>query len=158
MKSFENVEITKVCLPEVVEWARSDKIASKVLELYGLAQPSFNHAVDDEVSTALGFMKRRNLLVANSGFGVAGFVSFTTDRETASLTVHHLAVDRPFQGMGVGGALLEHVETEAENSGAIYSVNLRSLGSAVGFYEKRGYKNIGDEIDTNMMQLRLPRL
>jgi N-acetylglutamate synthase-like GNAT family acetyltransferase len=52
--------------------------------------------------------------------------------------LRYMAVDQPFQGQGIGRAIVEHMEQYARQQGA-GSLFLHARDNALGFYKSMGY-------------------
>lgn len=59
------------------------------------------------------------------------------DDETAQ--IRYMAVDPVYQGQGIGGQLLHHLEEYAASAGR-YTILLHARENALRFYEKLGYE------------------
>lgn len=59
------------------------------------------------------------------------------------LQIDQFWIDDGLQGMGHGSALLQRIESEARSRGAIGAQLTTSTFQAIGFYQKRGYEEIG---------------
>ena len=70
----------------------------------------------------------------------AGRAHFNSAREAQ---VRFMAVDPLYQNLGIGTSLLSGLEKKVRTRGAEYII-LNSRGSAIGFYEKNGYRTIGE--------------
>lgn len=69
-------------------------------------------------------------------------IGFSTFCASSVLNVHDLAVAREFRGEGVGGALLEAVEKEAESKGYCkITLEVREDNRAKNLYERRGFSS-----------------
>ncbi|MBI5229009.1 GNAT family N-acetyltransferase [Candidatus Micrarchaeota archaeon] len=69
-----------------------------------------------------------------------GRIHFNSGEEAQ---IRYMAVDKRFQKKGVGRRILKELEKKAMKNGAKQIV-LNARESAVGFYESRGYKIIGE--------------
>lgn len=69
-----------------------------------------------------------------------GRLHMNTDNEAQ---VRYMAVDDAWQGRGIGAAILNELERAAAAIGA-HTVVLNARESAIGFYEKCGYRIVGD--------------
>ena len=81
----------------------------------------------------------RTVLAAEKEGVLAGFADFVISGKTA--WIHGIAVEKEFEGMGLGGALLESAVEEAFRSGCT-KIRLKvSAGNAraISFYEKHGF-------------------
>lgn len=84
------------------------------------------------------YLPRAENLVFESEGNIAGFISLVDNRVCA------LFVAPEMQGKGIGRALLEHVKAfKGTLSLRVYRENEKSLN----FYEKCGFKAVGEELD-----------
>lgn len=83
--------------------------------------------------------EERIVLAAEAGGVLAGFVDFRISGKTA--WIRGIAVDKEFEGMGLGGALLESAAEKAFRSGCAKIKLKVSAGNAraISFYEKHGF-------------------
>lgn len=58
--------------------------------------------------------------------------------------IYHLAVDRDYQGQGIGTQLMDELEMRLREKGCIRSYLLvtKDNGSAIRFYEERGWQHM----------------
>ena len=81
------------------------------------------------------FLKERYTLVMDSDAGIIGFGSLSAEGKTIeSLFTHHA-----HQSEGIGSAILEALEKQAEKQGN-NEVRLTTSATAWTFYQKRGYR------------------
>lgn len=152
-----NFEISPIELPIDVAELRRSSAAIKVLELYGITQPFFDPEVDADAARVLRYHMKRSVYVAHEltdTDDVFGFISHQPDFDTSSLLVHHLAVHENHRKRGIGSALLQVAERDAEAFG-FGSVTLKTVSTAKRFYTRQGYELV-DRFD-RIMQLRVPR-
>ena len=81
---------------------------------------------------------RRRLFVYDRGGRICGTVGLEGE------AVCNLFVAPDEQGRGIGQELLEHVEALAEEEG-LSGLSLDSSLTAVGFYERLGYRKTGEQ-------------
>jgi predicted GNAT family N-acyltransferase len=67
-----------------------------------------------------------------------------TPYEPETMQLRQMAVDAMAQGQNIGAKVMQFAEAEASKKGYNKMV-LHARKNAVGFYEKVGYKTIGDE-------------
>ena len=70
----------------------------------------------------------------------SGRIHFNSEMEAQ---VRCMAVDPFYQNSGIGSSLLSELEKRVRTRGAAYIV-LNSRESAIGFYQKNGYRVIGE--------------
>lgn len=80
-------------------------------------------------------VEKRNPFVAENDNEIVGFAEFTAEGRIGAFYSHH-----QWQQKGVGTALLESIETEAEKLG-LETIWVESSLSASGFFEKKGFKS-----------------
>ncbi len=144
--------------PNSVDEVRGSAIASKVLELYGIIQRSFDYEDNKAVARVVDFHKDRHIRYAHPNDEIdttLGFISYGIDPEVNGAYIHHLVVDEEHRGRGIGSRLLHYVENEAEQFG-LGSMTLRALDKSPDFYLRMGYRQLYEK--DNMMQLRIPRV
>jgi len=90
---------------------------------------------DEHENRAIHIMARANDKVV--GVGRAHFNS----GEEAQ--IRYMAVETEYQGKGIGSAVLRELERRAREKGARYVV-VNARENAIEFYEKSGYKIIGE--------------
>jgi len=83
-----------------------------------------------------------NVIVARDAQVMAGFGSMRYGDDRAHLYL--IAVDSQFRRQGVGGAMLDWLESSARTAGAgIITLECRSSNSvALAFYERAGYRRL----------------
>lgn len=148
--------IARYEFPKSVDEVRDSAIASKVLELYGIIQRSFDFEDNKAVTRVVDFHKDRHIRYAHPNDEIdttLGFISYGIDPEVNGAYIHHLVVDEEYRSIGIGSGLLRHVEGEAEQFG-LGSVTLRAWEDSADFYKRMGYRKL-DKQD-NMMQIRIP--
>lgn len=86
------------------------------------------------------------LLVAERGKTLAGYVYLLFRSTSDSARLYSIAVDPHHQGQGIGDSLFTAIELELRKKGlAGVSLEARSDNrKALIFYEKRGYKRVGE--------------
>jgi ribosomal protein S18 acetylase RimI-like enzyme len=80
-------------------------------------------------------------LLAFAGSDVVGCVLFHPEGDAGRL--YQMAVAPEHQGSGVGRRLVERLETRLRGDG-IVRVELHARDAAVGFYQRLGYRNVGE--------------
>lgn len=68
------------------------------------------------------------------------------EEEPKTVRLRQMAVLNPLQGKGVGSALMQFAENLARDRG-YKKITMHARKNAAGFYEKMGYKKIGDEFE-----------
>ncbi len=153
-----NFEISPIELPTEVAELRRSVTASKAIELYGITRQFFDINFDNDIERALSAQSDRSIYVAHEPDNiedVVGFVSYETFLDTSSLNIREIAVSKTHRKRGIGAALLQTVERDAEKLD-MSSITLdASNREAIRFYKNQGYKRV-DPFDT-VMQLRVPR-
>lgn len=88
-------------------------------------------------------MRRSFNYVAEDSGKIAGYVSAIPIDETTG-DVESIAVDPAYQGRGIGGMLLDHIEAEMKKRGLKRSIlEVRDMNfESIGFYRKHGYVEI----------------
>jgi GNAT superfamily N-acetyltransferase len=91
--------------------------------------------------------QRHRFLLAEEGNQYLGFTSYQTDYQgTAKTKIHKIYILPNLQGRGIGQALLQAVETRARlANNHVLTLNVNRNNKAVGFYEKTGFKCVGEE-------------
>jgi ribosomal protein S18 acetylase RimI-like enzyme len=123
--------------------------------------------IADQHRTELGFLtlavfedaaRRGQLLVAHAAPGVLGFVRFNQHRRGTETALYDIAVDRTWQGRGVGRALVVRLALESRRAEreAIVLKCPEEL-EANRFYERLGFQAMGIDPGRRRM-LRLWRL
>jgi predicted GNAT family N-acyltransferase len=88
--------------------------------------------------------EKNNLLMAayedNNILGCCMLV----EENTETVRLRQMAVINPLQGKGIGKALMQFAENLARDRG-YKKITMHARKNAIGFYEKMGYKKIGDE-------------
>lgn len=74
-----------------------------------------------------------------------------TDRTNGSVRLRQMAVQNNMQGKGIGESIIRFAENLARDKG-FKSLTMHARDSAIGFYEKYGYKVKGDQF----MELNIP--
>lgn len=67
-----------------------------------------------------------------------------TEEGNKTVRLRQMAVSPVLQGKGIGRVLMNFAENVARDKG-FKKINMHARKNAVGFYEKLGYKTIGDE-------------
>lgn len=70
----------------------------------------------------------------------------TKTPENKCLKVRQMAVQNNLQGKGIGASLMSFAETLARDKG-FKKLTMHARKNALGFYEKLGYKVVGDEFE-----------
>lgn len=108
----------------------------------------------------------QNFIVCYSNDVPAAFAAFE-EIEQGVFKLHKIYILPGHQGKGIGKYLVDHIAAVISGSGATQlrlNVN-RYNKSAIGFYEKIGFKNIGDEdidigggyfMNDHILQLAVP--
>ena len=66
------------------------------------------------------------------------------EEEPGTVRLRQMAVVNDLQGKGIGKALMQFAENLARDRG-FRKITMHARKNAVGFYEKMGYRKIGDE-------------
>ncbi len=69
-----------------------------------------------------------------------------TKADNNSLRLRQMAVQNNLQGKGIGASMMYFAETVARDKG-YKKLFMHARKSAIGFYEKLGYKTVGDEFE-----------
>jgi GNAT superfamily N-acetyltransferase len=110
---------------------------------------------------------RRAILLAEIEAHVVGFAQLTHDQtherlppETPAAELNRLYVQRPFLGRGLGKELLARSETLARSEGAdlLWLTAWTGNASALRFYERQGYGDVGASVYTFEMDRYETRL
>jgi len=80
-------------------------------------------------------------------------MQFIPDKGDARLS--NVQVDSEYRGLGVGRAMVEEAESVAKNGGAERLI-LKSVPSAIGFYEKLGFRREIEGSDRMVKYLEEP--
>jgi len=75
------------------------------------------------------------------------------EEEPEAVRLRQMAVVNDVQGKGIGRALMQFAENLARDRG-YKRITMHARKNAVGFYEKMGYKKIGDEF----MEITIPHV
>lgn len=100
----------------------------------------------ETVDTIAEMEASRELLCAYHGETVVGVIAFR-QKNKQTIWVSSLFVDPPYQGKGIGGALLREVEDWGKNKGALVctlETDPRALW-ACDFYVHQGYQILTDK-------------
>lgn len=76
--------------------------------------------------------------------------------EDLTARIGRMAVDQPWRSQGVGGRILQYLETEARSQGMVRSA-LHAQEYVKGFYAAHGYQEHGDgflEVDIPHIEMR----
>jgi GNAT superfamily N-acetyltransferase len=68
------------------------------------------------------------------------------EEDPQTVRLRQMAVPDEYQGKGIGRALMNFAENLARDRG-YRSITMHARKNAAGFYEKMGYKRIGDEFE-----------
>ena len=69
-----------------------------------------------------------------------------TKTDDTTVRLRQMAVRDGIQGKGIGKALMQFAENLARDRGN-QTITMHARKSAIGFYEKMGYKTLGDEFE-----------
>lgn len=87
-----------------------------------------------------------HFLVAGDQGAVSGYASWEAPPAADFVKLHKLYVLPSAQGTGAGKALMEKVVDEARARGRIsLRLNVNRANKAVAFYQKRGFRIVGEE-------------
>lgn len=91
--------------------------------------------------------KKHVFLLAKNETDYLGYASYQLNYNGLPITkIHKIYLLPASQGKGVGAALMQEIGKIAfENNNTILSLNVNRYNKAVGFYEKSGFKVVGNE-------------
>eukprot|EP00747_Dinoflagellata_sp_TGD_P170612 gnl/TRDRNA2_/TRDRNA2_202621_c0_seq1.p1 gnl/TRDRNA2_/TRDRNA2_202621_c0~~gnl/TRDRNA2_/TRDRNA2_202621_c0_seq1.p1 ORF type:complete len:267 (-),score=39.97 gnl/TRDRNA2_/TRDRNA2_202621_c0_seq1:38-838(-) len=109
------------------------RVAELVRQAFELAAVLFNeHLLEVPTDWKLALLASKCLSV------LCGFIVYKV--VSGHLSVSKLAVPLKFRGLGFGRLLMEKAIATARKRSDIYEVNLSSLPTATGFYQRLGFK------------------
>ncbi len=110
-------------------WASDDELALYAAHIYS---PDYAEAIEHAIAASrLGGGYVADQLVATCGWT-------PVDEDTVVARIRWCHVQPMFGGLGIGSALLAHIEAQAEDAGHTTLV-ARSSPDAAGFFERAGY-------------------
>ena len=112
------------------------------LRLDVLRKPLGLSFTDDELQTE----KEDILIGAFEEEKMLACCLLTKTPENKCLKVRQMAVQNNLQGKGIGASLMSFAETLARDKG-FKKLTMHARKNALGFYEKLGYKVVGDEFE-----------
>jgi len=68
------------------------------------------------------------------------------EEEPGTVRLRQMAVANPLQGKGIGRVMIQFAENLARDRG-YKRITMHARKNALGFYEKMGYRKIGDEFE-----------
>lgn len=86
---------------------------------------------------------RSEFIVADDGAQIGGVAFATTDEGGKTLLLHQLFVRPAFQGRGIGGLLLDEIETAFPEAGTVRIEVEDANARAVAFLIAQGFSEIG---------------
>jgi ribosomal protein S18 acetylase RimI-like enzyme len=89
-------------------------------------------------------LERNNLLMAAFEDNIMLGCCMLVEEIPGTVRLRQMAVLNPLQGKGIGKALMQFAENLARDRG-YKKITMHARKNAIGFYEKMGYKKIGDE-------------
>lgn len=104
-----------------------------------LRKPLGIHFSDDELEA-----EKSNLLIAAYEDKQMTGCCMLVEEGAQTVRLRQMAVLKDLQGKGLGKALMTFAENLARDRG-YKRITMHARKNAVGFYEKMGYKQIGDE-------------
>lgn len=119
LRFYKGNSCIRLCRPEDI--ARADAI---------LCQHNLQKQIRPQVEM-LTLLHEKNSQIA--GVCIAGFDGY----------VHRLAVDKHFSKQGIGKDLLQEAIFRLQSEHKVQSLNVRSVQSAIPFYEKMGFDFYG---------------
>lgn len=92
--------------------------------------------------------KNHKFLLANDETGHLGYASYETNYKNPGKTkIHKIYIMPAAQGKGVGKELVNHMGSIArQNKNTIVLLDVYRHNPAVQFYEKMGFKKVGEQI------------
>ena len=106
-----------------------------------LRKPLGLHFTEDELEK-----EKDNLLVAAYEDDHMLGCCMLVEEDPQTVRLRQMAVINDLQGKGIGSALMNFAENLARDRG-YKRITMHARKNAVGFYEKMGYKQIGDEFE-----------
>ena len=88
--------------------------------------------------------EKHNLLIAAYEDDVILGCCMLVEEGSHTVRLRQMAVPDAYQGKGIGRALMNFAENLARDRG-YKRITMHARKNAIGFYEKMGYKRIGDE-------------
>ncbi len=101
---------------------------------------NFHKFVNDDMLRKMFVAGHYQLFVAKDGDRCVGMISL---REKSHISL--LFVDSDYHGNGVGSALIKYVSRYVKDEEGMERLTVNSSPYAVGFYHKRGFKDLGPE-------------
>lgn len=129
------------------------RLENRCFESDRLSERSFRHLIG---------VPSAQLLVAEDGGLLTGYVLVLFRRKTSMARMYSLAVEPSLQGRGIGKALIEAAEKDALGKGVVsmrLEVRMDNAG-AIALYRKLGYHDFGvlpDYYDDHMDALRMEK-
>ena len=88
----------------------------------------------------------QHFLLALSNAETVGFASYSHSNKTGAYKIHKLYVHPMLHGHGFGKKLLERIIKDIKSKGATkLALNVNRHNRAIHFYEKYGFKKVGEE-------------
>ena len=128
------------------DWDGAMKLAWDTFERFDAPDYSqegienFHKFVNDDMLRKMFVAGHYQLFVAMDGDRYVGLISLR-ERKHISL----LFVDGDYHGNGVASALIKYVSIYGKNEEGIDKLTVNAAPYAVGFYHKRGFRDIGPE-------------
>lgn len=88
--------------------------------------------------------EKHNLLIAAYEDDTILGCCMLVEEGSQTIRLRQMAVPDAYQGKGIGRALMNFAENLARDRG-YKTITMHARKNAIGFYEKMGYKRIGDE-------------
>lgn len=128
------------------DWDGAMKLAWDTFERFDAPDYSqegienFHKFVTDEMLRKMFVAGHYQLFVAVDGDRYVGLISL---REKKHISL--LFVDEEYHGNGVGSALIKYVARYGRDEEGIDRLTVNAAPYAIGFYHKRGFKDLGSE-------------
>jgi GNAT superfamily N-acetyltransferase len=128
------------------DWDGAMKLAWDTFERFDAPDYSqegienFHKFVNDDMLRKMFVAGHYQLFVAMDGDRYVGLISL---RERMHISL--LFVDGDYHGNGVASALIKYVSIYGKNEEGIDKLTVNAAPYAVGFYHKRGFRDIGPE-------------
>ena len=106
-----------------------------------LRRPLGLHFTPDELDR-----EKEDILIGAFDEDVILACCLMTKVDSKSLRLRQMAVQNNMQGKGIGASLMSFAETLARDKG-FKKLTMHARKNALGFYEKLGYKVVGDEFE-----------
>ena len=128
------------------DWDGAIKLAWETFERFDAPDYSqegienFHKFVNDDMLRKMFVAGHYQLFVAMDGDRCVGIISL---REKTHISL--LFVDGDYHGNGVASALIKYVSIYGKNEEGIDKLTVNAAPYAVGFYHKRGFRDLGPE-------------